>query len=187
MHPKPRLHLLKELLHENGSIFITIGDDEQHNLRCLLDEIFGNENFITTICWRRKVSPSNDAEFFSSDHDWLLVYAKNSDLWAMNRLPMNESQLANYSSSEGDERGPWSSGTYTCNKSREERPNLYYGIVNPNTMETVFPSETAVWKFSKETTEEPAIFKMRKMTVLKSYYINNGVYLWPTSTLITAN
>lgn len=86
----PRLILLRELLNENGSIFITIGDDEQHALRLLLDEIFGRENFITSICWKRKVSPSNDAEYFSSDHDWLLVYAKNQEEWSINRLPMNE-------------------------------------------------------------------------------------------------
>ncbi|MDQ2188366.1 MULTISPECIES: site-specific DNA-methyltransferase [Vibrio] len=148
----PRLILLRELLNEYGSIFITIGDDEQHALRLLLDEIFGRENFITSICWKRKVSPSNDAEYFSSDHDWLLVYAKNQDEWSINRLPMNEGQLKNYTSSDGDERGAWSSGTYTCNKSKSERPNLYYGITNPNTGEVVYPSETAVWKFSQEKT-----------------------------------
>ncbi|MEI8648766.1 site-specific DNA-methyltransferase [Paraglaciecola sp. Hal342] len=148
----PRLILLRELLNENGSIFITIGDDEQHALRLLLDEIFGRENFITSICWKRKVSPSNDAEYFSSDHDWLLVYAKNQEEWSINRLPMNEGQLKNYTSSDDDERGAWSSGTYTCNKSKSERPNLYYGITNPNTGEVVYPSETAVWKFSQEKT-----------------------------------
>lgn len=148
----PRLILLRELLNEYGSIFITIGDDEQHALRLLLDEIFGRENFITSICWKRKVSPSNDAEYFSSDHDWLLVYAKNQEEWSINRLPMNEGQLKNYTSSDGDERGAWSSGTYTCNKSKSERPNLYYGITNPNTGEVVYPSETAVWKFSQEKT-----------------------------------
>lgn len=148
----PRLILLRELLNECGSIFITIGDDEQHALRLLLDEIFGRENFITSICWKRKVSPSNDAEYFSSDHDWLLVYAQNQEEWSINRLPMNEGQLKNYTSSDGDERGPWSSGTYTCNKSKIERPNLYYGITNPNTGEVVYPSETAVWKFSQEKT-----------------------------------
>lgn len=148
----PRLILLRELLNEYGSIFITIGDDEQHALRLLLDEIFGRENFITSICWKRKVSPSNDAEYFSSDHDWLLVYAKNQDEWSINRLPMNEGQLKNYTSSDGEERGAWSSGTYTCNKSKSERPNLYYGITNPNTGDVVYPSETAVWKFSQEKT-----------------------------------
>ncbi|WP_337219660.1 site-specific DNA-methyltransferase [Vibrio parahaemolyticus] len=148
----PRLILLRELLNENGSIFITIGDDEQHALRLLLDEIFGRENFITSICWKRKVSPSNDAEYFSSDHDWLLVYAKNQEEWSINRLPMNEGQLKNYTCSDDDERGAWSSGTYTCNKSKSERPNLYYGITNPNTGEVVYPSETAVWKFSQEKT-----------------------------------
>ncbi|WP_421181769.1 site-specific DNA-methyltransferase [Aeromonas enteropelogenes] len=148
----PRLILLRELLNECGSIFITIGDDEQHALRLLVDEIFGRENFITSICWKRKVSPSNDAEYFSSDHDWLLVYAKNQEEWSINRLPMNEGQLKNYTSSDGEERGAWSSGTYTCNKSKSERPNLYYGITNPNTGEVVYPSETAVWKFSQEKT-----------------------------------
>jgi len=73
----PRLNLLHELLSKSGVIAITIGGDEQHTLRKLLDEIFGEDSFITTIAWKRKVSPSNDAEYFSSDHDWILLYAKN--------------------------------------------------------------------------------------------------------------
>src|SRR3989338_6088613 len=72
----PRLKLLRELLSEDGIIFISIDDNEQHRLRMLMDEIFGEENFITNIIWQKKYSPQNDAKYFSDMHDFLVVYAK---------------------------------------------------------------------------------------------------------------
>ena len=70
----PRLKLLRELLSEDGVIFISIDDNEQHNLRCLLDEIFGNQNFIQNIIWQKKFSPQNDARYFSDNHDFINKY-----------------------------------------------------------------------------------------------------------------
>ena len=74
----PRLYLSRNLLKEDGVIFITSDDNEVYNLRKLCDEIFGEENFITSVAWQKKVSPSNDAKWFSSDHDQILIYAKNN-------------------------------------------------------------------------------------------------------------
>lgn len=146
----PRLFLARQLLKEAGVIFVSTDDNEVHNLRLLLNEVFGEENFITSVAWQKKVSPSNDARHFSSDHDYLLVYAKSKEIWRPFRLPMNERQRNYYKNPDDDSRGPWNSATYTTNKSKEQRPNLYYPIKNPNTGEEVWPKPGTTWKYSKE-------------------------------------
>ena len=146
----PRLRLLHELLGDAGSLWVTVDDNEIHRARGMLDSIFGEQNFVATICWENKVSPANDAKYFSDDFDYLIVYAKNKEIWRPNGLERTAQQEAYYLNPDDDKRGPWNSATYTCNKSRSERPNLYYGIQNPNTGEEIFPSETAVWRFSQE-------------------------------------
>ena len=146
----PSLHLLKELLSDDGVIFVSIDDNEQHHLRMLMDEIFGASNFVSSITWQKKVSPSNDAKYFSYDHEYIAVYAKEKSAWQPNRLPMNERQRGYYKNPDDDPRGPWNSSTYTCNKTRWERPNLYYPITNAHTGKEILPKETAVWAYSKE-------------------------------------
>ena len=152
----PRLHLLKELLSDDGVIFVSIDDNEQHHLRMLMDDIFGEENFVSSVTWQKKVSPSNDAKYFSYDHEYIAIYAKDKEVWRPNRLPMNEKQKEYYKNPDNDPRGPWNSATYTCNKSRWERPNLYYPITNPHTGRDVYPKETAVWAYSREVYEKHA-------------------------------
>ena len=152
----PRLKLLHELLAESGSFWMTIDDNEFHNSRAILDEIFGEDNFIATISWQNKVSPANDAKFFSDDFDFLVCYAKNLDFFNLNGLERSDDQQAYFSNPDDDPRGPWNSATYTCNKSSEERPGLYYPIINPHTGNEVWPSKSAVWRFSKERHEELA-------------------------------
>jgi adenine-specific DNA-methyltransferase len=149
-----RLSLLRELLSEDGVIFITIDDNEVHRLIALMDEIYGEKNFISTIAWQKRVSPANDAEFFSTDHDHFIVFSKNRDEFSINKLNRTEGQEDYFSNPDDDARGPWNSGTYTCNKSSEERRNLYYPIVNPNTGKEIWPKKTAVWRYSKERHEE---------------------------------
>ena len=83
----PRLHLLKELLADDGVIFVSIDDNEQHHLRMLMDEIFGAPNFITTIIWHKMDSPKNTALHISEDHESLHIYARNADIWRSNLLP----------------------------------------------------------------------------------------------------
>ena len=156
----PRLKLAKQLLSPRGVIFMTIDDNEVATLRQICDEIFGEENFVTSIAWQKKVSPSNDATWFSSDHDHILVYAKNKLMWRPFRLPMNERQKGYYTNPDNDPRGDWNSVTYTCNKNSEERPNLYYPLVNPNTGRDVWPKKTAVWAYSKEMAKKHAEEKL---------------------------
>lgn len=151
---RSRLEAARALLRSDGSIWINIDDNESHYLKVLCDEVWGRDNFVTSISWRKKVSPSNDATWFSSDHDYILVYAKYKSQWNLNRLPMNERQRGYYTNPDNDPRGDWNSATYTCNKSIEERPNLYYPIINPNTGKTVYPSRTAVWAYSEEKHQE---------------------------------
>ena len=150
----PRIKLAKNLLRDDGAIFVNIDGGEASNLQQLLNEIFGEENCVVSVIWQKRVSPANDAKWFSSDHDLILVYAKNKDVWRPNKLVRTGDQLAYYKNPDNDPRGRWNSATYTCNKSKNERPNLFYPIRNPNTGEDVWPKETAVWKYGPDVTDQ---------------------------------
>lgn len=156
----PRLKLLHKLLAQDGAIFISIDDNEQANLKLICDEIFGASNFIANICWQKKQSPQNDAIYFSDMHDFILVYAKkmksnrnDENGFQRNLVPKTETQNSRYKNPDNDPRGDWASGDCTSNKTRFERPNLYFSILNPNTGEEVFPSESRVWRFEKSKFE----------------------------------
>jgi adenine-specific DNA-methyltransferase len=103
----PRLNLLHELLSENGSIWITLDDNEFHRFRSVMDEVFGEDNFIATCIWHKMDSPKNTAENFSVDHDYIIIYAKNAGAWPLNLLPRTEGMLARYKNLDNDPRGPW--------------------------------------------------------------------------------
>ena len=150
----PRLKLAMNLLRKDGAIFISIDGNEASNLVAVLNDIFGEENSIVSAVWEKRVSPANDAKWFSSDHDLVVIYSKNKEAWRPNKLERNDEQLSNYKNPDNDPRGPWNSATYTCNKSKDERPNLYYPIRNPNTGEDVWPKETAVWKYGPDVTAQ---------------------------------
>ncbi len=150
----PRLRLAANLLRDDGVIFISIDDNEVDNLKKLCNEVFGEENFIGLVSWFKKASPSNDAQYFSNDIEYIVVYAKEKSIWHPNRLALNERQMQYYQNPDNDPRGPWNSATYTCNKSKEQRPNLYYPITNPFTGKQVWPKETAVWAYSQEQCQE---------------------------------
>ncbi len=151
---RERLEILRALISDDGSIWITIDDNEAHYLKVLCDEVFGRRHFVASIAWQKRTSPANDAIFFSRDHDNVLVYAKNIDTWRPNRLAFGEAQQSNYRNPDNDARGPWNSAAYTCAKSAEERPNLYYPILNPNTGEQIWPKRTRVWAYGPETHAE---------------------------------
>lgn len=148
---RDRLEILRRLLAEDGSIWITLDDNEHAYCKVLGDETFGRDNFVASLCWQKKVSPANDAKWFSGDHDHLLVFAKNKSIWRPNRLPHTEQQKKYYTNPDGDPRGDWNSAAYTCAKSVDERPNLYYPITNPNTGEEIWPKKTRVWAYDRDT------------------------------------
>lgn len=103
----PRLVLLRELLAEDGSIWVSIDDNEGHYLKVIMDEVFGRRNFITNVIWRKNYSPKSTARHFSEDHDHILVYAKSGDTWAPNLMPRSEKQDKAYKNPDSDPRGPW--------------------------------------------------------------------------------
>lgn len=103
----PRLKLLRDLLKDDGAIFISIDDNEQHNLRTIMDEIFGVKNFVTNIIWQKKYTQSNDAKYFSDTHDFVLVYAKNKPNFKLNLLARTEVQNARYLNPDNDPNGAW--------------------------------------------------------------------------------
>lgn len=149
----PRLVLLRELLAEDGSIWVTIDDNEAHYLKVLMDEVFGRGNFVANVVWEKKFAPQNDAHQLSINHDQVLVFARRTERWRPNLLPRSEKQLKNFKNPDADTRGAWLSSDYTCAKNKEERPNLYYPIINPFNGKEVWPSTTRVWAFDKVSTE----------------------------------
>ena len=110
----PRLKLLRELLAEDGAIFVSIDDNEVHRLRCLMDEVFGKENFVANIVWQKNFSPKNTARHFSQDHDFILVYARDPDVWKPNLIERGERAVERYKNPDGDPRGVWSSSDLTA-------------------------------------------------------------------------
>lgn len=103
----PRLKLLRDLLSEDGVIFISIDDNEQHHLRQLMDQVFGEENFVTNIIWQKKYTRSNDAKYFSDNHDFILCYSKNLNNFKIQLLPRTKKQDIRYKNPDNDSRGPW--------------------------------------------------------------------------------
>lgn len=150
---RDRLVVLRNLLAPDGSLWITIDDNECHYLKILCDEIFGRPNFLCDIAWEKRYSPPPDTKEFGYVHDHILVYRKGSD-FVRNLLPMTEDQSGRYKNPDNDPRGPWKAMDYTCRYSAEERPNLYYPIKQPNTGKEVWPKKTRVWAMSKEVHEQ---------------------------------
>lgn len=146
----PRLRLLHELLAEDGSFWITLDDNEAHRAKILMDEIFGEENFVANVIWQKKFAPANDAKWLSSNHDHLLCFAKSKDVWRPNQLNRSEEQLSNYKNPDEDSRGRWASADATSNKSRDERPNGWYAVTNPNNGKVIWPKEHAVWRYTEQ-------------------------------------
>ena len=105
----PRLKVAKDLLTEDGVIFISIDDNEVENLRKVCDEVFGERNFISQLIWERAFSPKNDARFISSSHDYVLMYVKDIDNFVIGRLERTAEANARYSNPDNDPRGVWMS------------------------------------------------------------------------------
>ena len=102
----PRLFLARNLLQPEGVLYVTIDDHEVHNLRLLLDELFGSENFVASVIWERVFASKNSSQYFSENHDYVLVYARNRSSWTRNLLPRTEEQKQDYTNPDDDPRGP---------------------------------------------------------------------------------
>ena len=151
----PRLHLLKELLSDDGVLFISIDDNEQHHLRMLMDEVFGELNFIANVIWQKKYAPSNDAKYFSDNHDFVLCYVKNrtksnnkeQGAWERQLLPRTQKQNKLYKYNDEDGKGPWRIDNLTAKTYSAEYD---YAVVNPSTRKDYYPSQGRSWVTSQE-------------------------------------
>ena len=147
----PRLKLARNLLRNDGAIFVSIDDNEILSLRAVMDEIFGPENFIATVIWHKMDSPKNSALHFSEDHDYILVYARDSNTWRPNNLERTEKMLARYKNPDDDPRGPWLlSDLAARNVYREGR----YPITTKTGRVIPGPPAGSYWRVSKAKFEE---------------------------------
>jgi adenine-specific DNA-methyltransferase len=147
---QPRLFLARQLLREDGAIFVSIDDREVHNLRVLMNEVFGEENFIATVIWQRVYAPKNTAKFFSEDHDYVVVYARNAECWKPHMLPRSEESNARYANPDNDPRGDWKAGDMTAR-------NYYslgqYEVTSPSG-KTFSAPRGRYWSVNKERFDE---------------------------------
>lgn len=144
---RDRLELLHKLLSDNGTIWISIDDNEEAYLKVLCDEIFGRTNFINTVIWQKIHSLKNDARYLSENHDFILVYAKNKELVKLNLLGRTESMNSRYKNPDNDPRGPWQSGDLVAN---EERTNGHFKVTSPFTGKVFDVPSGKHWVYSEE-------------------------------------
>ena len=143
---RDRLYVLKDMLREDGTIWISIDDDECHYLKILCDEIFGRQNFIASNIWQKIHSTKNDAKFISINHEYILCYAKNIDKVEIGLLERTDEMNDRYKNSDNDPKGPWQSGDLVAN---EERKGGYYDVVSPTGKIHNVP-QGKHWVYSKE-------------------------------------
>ena len=147
----PRLKLLRELLADDGAIFVSIDDNEVHRLRALMDEVFGEENFITTIIWHKMDSPKNMAMHFSEDHDFIAVYARNAEVWRPNPLSRSDRMLDRYKNPDDDARGPWLLSDLAA---RNRYDQGRYSITTPSGRIIEGPPAGSYWRVRKDRFDE---------------------------------
>lgn len=143
----PRLKLARDLLKDDGSVFVSIDDCELASLRRLCDEVFGEENFLATLIWQKVFSPKNTARHFSEDHDYIVCYAKSKDNWMPELLPRSDAAKARYNNPDNDPRGDWASSDLTARN--------YYGagqytVVGP-TGKQFGPGRGRYWRQDEES------------------------------------
>jgi adenine-specific DNA-methyltransferase len=141
----PRIELLRDLISEDGSIWVSIDDDEGHYLKVIMDEIFGRENFVANVVWEKKYSPQNDAKWFSDNHDHILVYAKNKNIWRPNLLERTEAMNNRYKNPDKDPRGDWKPGDLSV---KTYNAGTDYPITTPSGR-VVNPPKGYCWRVSK--------------------------------------
>ncbi len=144
----PRLKLAQNLLRDDGAIFVSIDDNECHNLRHLCNEIFGEENFKADIAWQKRYTRSNNTVDFTTVVEHILVYAR-SESFVVNLLPRTDEADARYSNPDNDPRGEWKGASFLNPATPEQRPNLCYPITNPKTGTVTAPTTNA-WRRAQD-------------------------------------
>ena len=177
---RDRLVMLRRLLAEDGSIWITIDDNECHYLKVLCDELFGRDCFITSIAWRSANSSNNDAKQFSSDYNHILLYSRNSG-WRTIPLARTEEANAHYSNPDHDPRGPWFSGNLS---SPNPRPNLQYIITSPTGITIKSPKNGWRWseiRMNEMIDRKEVIFSRDGTRIIKKTYLVDQGGLSPST------
>lgn len=149
---RERMEQLRMLLSQDGSIWISLDDNESHYFKVMMDEVFGRANFVATIIWQKLFTVKNSARHFSDMHDYILVYAKDGSKWQRNLLPRSENLDSTYSNPDSDARGPW---TTNAVQARNYYSLGSYEIVSPSG-KSFFPPKGTFWRVSKDTFEELA-------------------------------
>ena len=147
---RDRLEIIKRLLSDDGSLWITIDDNEAHYLKVLCDEVFGRGNFIANAIWQKKFSPQNDAKWLSDNHDHILIYAKHKEIWRPNLLERSELADSRYSNPDNDPRGAWASSDMSVRTYSEATD---YPITTPSG-KIVKPAESRCWSVSQDKFDE---------------------------------
>ena len=146
----PRLFLARNLLRQDGVIFVSIDDNEVHNLRLMMNEIFGEENFVAQIVWERAYAPVNLKHHFSESHDYIVCFARNIDLLDKLSLKRNEAADARYKNPDDDPRGIWQSDNFSVGPANQKN---IYEIITPSGRRVLPPSGYS-WRFSEKKTQE---------------------------------
>ena len=148
----PRLELLRELLSEEGSIWVTIDDNEAHYLKVMMDEVFGRGNFVANVVWQKRISPDNRLRLGAA-HDHVFVYGKTSLIHqSFNQLEISDSRKKDFKNPDNDPRGPWASTDCTA-QTGHATPNQFYVLTTPSGRVIELPNNLC-WRFTKERMEE---------------------------------
>jgi len=156
---RDRLELIRRLLSDDGSLWITIDDNEAHYLKILCDEIFGRTNFMTNVVWEKADSPRMDVEFFSSRHDHILIYAKSRGGWRINRLSTGGEPASHYTRTDENGRRYYTKPLRAmgADGTREARPSMYFSLTAPDGTE-IFPKNPdgsdSRWRWSPKRVED---------------------------------
>ena len=146
----PRLRLSRNLLSEDGVIFISVDDIEYANLKKICDEVFGERNLVSSLIWEKKYGIQNDAKYFSTNHDYLLVYARNKEQYKQNLLPRTHQHDSRYTNRDDDPRGPWKAVDFTV---PHVSVNRQYAIHTPSGR-VVYPSSGRSWNADEKKIQE---------------------------------
>lgn len=147
----PRLFLARNLLRQDGVIFVSIDDNEVHNLRLMMNEIFGEENFVAQFIWRRR-SSSGMADFkLSADHEYVICYKRSGNF---KEFIGTSKTFKSYSNPDNDLRGPWTLGDLTVGMTSDQRPNQFYSITDPATGNVYKPNPNRVWAYIPESMQK---------------------------------
>jgi len=146
----PRLFLARNLLKEDGVIFVSIDDNEVHNLRLMMNEVFGEENFIGQFIWKRRTPSALDEKNISTDHEYVVTYSRENFIQLIGKAK----DYKNYSNPDNDPKGDWMIDNPTVGMTKEQRPNQFYDLIDPKTGNIFPPNPNRVWAWIPETMDK---------------------------------